>query len=377
MPNNLLHSPQPDAYALQHSAKLTHFIQHQIHLAGGAIPFSSYMQYALYAPGLGYYMAGKPKLGAAGDFTTAPQLSPLFGYCLAKHCQTILNETKGGNIIEFGAGTGKLAASLLQGGCQPDTYYIIEISPDLRQQQQMLLKASCPDYFTRIKWLDHLPVTPLKGVIIANEVLDALPASRFLLHNNQVLEYYVGWEDECFKWKLDIPSQIELTESVRKLALTQSPYTSEIHLLLKPWIHSVSNILEQGEILLIDYGFPRRELYHPDRHQGSMMCHYHHHAHTDPFFLPGLQDITAHVDFTAIAEAAIENNLMVAGYTSQAAFLLDCGLLELSKGFEHTQHIKYLTLPSEMGEIFKVIALTREIETPKYGFRLQDRRYQL
>lgn len=356
--------PNPSADALAHSQKVSQFIRQTINQAGGKIPFSEFMHLALYAPQLGYYEAGAQKFGQAGDFVTSPEISPLFGRCIS----TLLS----GDVLELGAGSGKLAASILQSEHKPKRYYILEVSAELKKRQQEFLHATCPDDYHRLIWLDKLPpANSFSGMILANEVMDALPATRFCWQDKKVYEYYVHCKEEKFSWMLDKPSNTEITTFVEDLNLTTTPYSSEFHLLLKPWIKSLSQCLKQGLILLIDYGFSRREFYHPDRSMGTLMCHYRHHAHADPFFLPGLQDITAHVDFTAVAEAASDNDLDVAGFATQAAFLLDCGLLAMASEKE-VLAIKYLTLPSEMGELFKVIALTREMELPLRGFRLQN-----
>ncbi len=357
-----LPSPSPDALA--HSQKVSQFIRQTIERAGGKIPFSEFMNLALYAPQLGYYEAGAQKFGSAGDFITSPEISPLFGRCIA----TLLS----GDVLELGAGSGKLAASILHSEHKPERYYILEVSADLKKRQQEFLRATCPDDYHRLIWLDRLPpANSFSGMILANEVMDAFPATRFCWQDKKVNEYYVGYKQDQFAWQLGKPSNSQITSIVESLDLVTEPYHSELHLLLKPWIKSLSACLKQGLILLIDYGFSRREFYHPDRSMGTLMCHYRHHAHGDPFFMPGLQDITAHVDFTAVAEAASDNDLEVAGFATQAAFLLDCGLLTMATEKE-AQAIKYLTLPSEMGELFKVIALTRDIELPLRGFQLQN-----
>lgn len=378
--------PTPDANALIHSQELVHFIQQKMAMTEGMISFAEFMQYALYAPNLGYYTAGLRKFGQGGDFVTAPEISPLFAQCLAKQCQQVLTQLESGVIVEFGAGSGKLAATLLpslaQLNCLPTQYIIIEISVELQQRQQATLQSQLsPDLYNIIQWINSLPNTPLNAVIIANEVLDAMPVHRFQVTNTGILEECVRYEAEQFVWQTR-HAESDLQNAVNQLDLPID-YQSEINLFLPAWIRSVADCLNQGVILLIDYGFPQHEYYHPQRNEGTLMCHYQHYTHSNPLILIGLQDITAHVNFTAVAEAAVAANLQVAGFTQQANFLLGCGLMELLSHYdvnnvaEHariTQQIKTLTLPSEMGELFKVMALTRQFDMPLIGFIQDDRR---
>jgi SAM-dependent MidA family methyltransferase len=360
--------PQPDPIAREHSLRLTRYISEKIHESNGQIPFSAYMHHALYAPGLGYYAAGKTKFGRDGDFVTSPEISPLFGQCIAKCINYPM-------VLELGAGTGKLAATLLQCCSALTHYYILEVSADCRTQQQATIQSLCPAFLPKVTWLDRLPSEKITGVVLANEVMDAFPATRFCWQDGKAYEYYVRYADQ-FYWQLDKPHDARISKFVSTVGLADN-YASEMHLWLKPWIQSLSDILKEGLILLFDYGFPRNEFYHPDRHRGTLMCHYHHHAHENPFFYPGLQDITTHIDFTSVAEAAHESGLTIAGYTSQAAFLLDCGILSLAHDDNRKNQTKILTLPSEMGELFKAIALTRNHANPLPGFQLQDRRNRL
>lgn len=378
--------PPPHSDAAIHSQQLTYLIRQSIDEAGGAIPFADFMQHALYAPGLGYYSAGTRKFGVGGDFVTAPEISPLFSQCLARQCQQILTSVPHGVILEFGAGSGVMAADLLKElatlDCLPSRYLILEISAELQQRQQATLQTQIPQFYHLIDWLHSLPPQPLNGVIIANEVLDALPVQRFCLEAQDILEFYVGQDGTQFVWKLLPTRNEQLRTEVEKLRTDLPvPYLSEIHLALPSWVQSVAEILETGLLLLIDYGFPRREYYHPQRNQGTLMCHYQHYAHTDPLILVGLQDITAHIDFTTLAEAAQTAGLHVAGYTNQANFLLACGLPTLLSAYDYNdshylrlaQQAKMLILPSEMGELFKVMALTRHFDMPLIGFGRGDR----
>lgn len=337
-------------------------IHQKIVESGGKIPFSTYMQLALYTPGLGYYTGGAQKFGCEGDFVTAPELSPIFGKCLAKALRPF------NTLLEFGAGSGILAKTLLDTNQNIEKYWILEISSELQHRQQETLK----NHLDKVTWLTELPLS-FSGAIIANEVIDAFPATKFLYKDNHVYEYYVN---EKLEWVLEKPHDPRITEFVKSLDLP-SPYTSEMHLWLKPWIKSLSDTLNSGLMLIFDYGFPRHEFYHPDRREGTLMCHYRHQAHTNPFAHPGIEDITAHVDFTAIAEAAVESNLEVAGYTSQAAFLLDCGLTDFIENDNDTLATKILTHPSEMGELFKVIGLTKDWNEPLSCFKMLDRRARL
>jgi SAM-dependent MidA family methyltransferase len=388
MPN--LKLPLPDAAALALSQHLIERIHAAMQQAGGSISCAEFMQLALYAPGMGYYSNPLRKFGAGGDFVTAPEISPLFGVCVARQCAQVLQTLDGGDIVEFGAGSGALAADLLAElkklDCLPQAYYIIELSADLAQRQRETLQARVPHLAGRVRWLEELPAAPLRGVFLGNEVLDAMPAWRFQIGDG-VLEWRVGIaQDGSFAWLLK-PAGDELSHAVAALELPPG-YSSEINLALPAWMQSVAGKLSAGLILLLDYGFPRREYYHPQRHGGTLMCHYRHYAHPDVFWQPGLQDITAHVDFTALALAAHEAGLRVAGYASQADFLLSCGILELLQAdaaragavdaayLSRASQAQRLLMPQEMGELFKAIAFTRQLEAPLLGFA-RDRRERL
>jgi SAM-dependent MidA family methyltransferase len=379
--------PKPGAIAAAHSQRMQQRLQAEI-ANHGAISFARFMELALYAPGLGYYSAGAHKFGAEGDFITAPELSSLFAQCLARQCTQVLKFLKGGDILEFGAGSGKLAAdvllSLAEQEALPEHYYILEISADLRQRQQQYLAQHIPQWSNRVIWLETLPTT-FRGVILANEVLDAMPVHRFKIQA-EIQEYFVDFEQDAFVWRLLKATNPRLLQRLEKLdiALTAG-YESELSVAIAPWLKSISAFLQQGLILLIDYGFPRHEYYHLQRDSGTLMCHYQHRAHDNPLILPGLQDITAHVDFTHIAETADELNFEVAGFTNQAHFLLSCGLMELpalttddpNQQWKVSQQIKILTLPSEMGELFKTMALSRDLPITLLGFTLSDLRNRL
>ncbi|MDH5632540.1 MAG: SAM-dependent methyltransferase [Gammaproteobacteria bacterium] len=379
--------PTADATEQQFGDQVKDHIINRINRNGGSISFAEFMHLALYAPGLGYYTAGKNKFGEAGDFITAPEISSLFGYCLAQQCADIIGDVDNADILEIGAGSGKLACDMLarleQLGQLPAHYYILEVSADLRQRQQQLLGSTLPQLADRVLWLDTLP-TRFRGIIIANELLDAMPVERFLLSGNGIEQLGVATENGELCWQRQ-PANDVLTGRVNRLGLS-APYISEINFNAEAWIASLADIIDQGLVLLIDYGFPEHEYYHADRREGTLMCHYKHHSHDNPLVLTGLQDITAHVDFTAVAQAAVDNGLDVAGYTSQAAFLIGCGLEQLAADLDLADdrtrlsmaaQISKLTQPSEMGELFKVIGLGKHINTLLRGFMVQDRRDRL
>lgn len=367
--------PPPSPAAAAHSAQLCAHIQHAIAEAGGWLSFAQFMELALYAPGLGYYTAGAHKLGAAGDFTTAPELSQLFGRTLARQVQQIMAQSAP-FILELGAGSGKLAADILdeldQLGSLPTQYFILEVSADLRQRQQARLS---PRWQGRVVWLDALP-EQFSGVILGNELLDALPVHLVEWRDEGILERGVAMGENGFVWQTRDITDAELLTAAQAIA-APAPYLSEICLAARGLIHSLANRLQQGAMLWIDYGFGAREYYHPQRHSGTLMCHYRHHAHDDPFFLPGLQDLTAHVNFTDIAECAIDAGLELLGYTNQAFFLINNGITELLKDSDPDQirqhaalsaQLQKLTSPAEMGELFKVIALGKNLSEPLLGF---------
>jgi len=369
------------------SAELTQLIQQEIQSSGGFISFARFMELTLYAPDLGYYTGNTTKFGRQGDFVTAPEISPLFAKCLARQCSEIFSTLNPFSMMELGAGTGIFAKDLLQEleklNALPDRYFIVEPSSDLRERQKKLLQATCPFYFSRIEWRETLPKEKISGIIFANEVLDALPVHCFRMGEKNIEERSVELENNKFNWRLTKPTA-DLEKSVTTLQQEiefPEGYESEINLALDPWIKNLSNCLQSGVILLFDYGYGRREFYHPDRTQGTLMCYYQHQRHTNPFLHVGLQDITAHVDFTAVIESAVSANLTLGGYTTQAAFLFAAGLLELAQSetlsdveqFKQNQAIKTLTLPSQMGEAIKVIALTKNYDNPLKGFSLQTR----
>src|SRR5215207_6902299 len=305
----------------QHSRAATRMIRGRIEEAGGWIPFDAFMELALYAPGLGYYSAGAVKLGASGDFVSAPELSGLFSACVARQCAEVLART-GGSILELGAGTGRMAASILETlaslDALPQHYFILEISADLRARQETKLEQLSGQLRKKIIWLESLPNMPMPGVILANEVLDALPCERFVIHGSQAHALGVSLAaDGSFVWR-----EADEGQELEFRAALPDNYTSEICTRVAPWIAGLGACLERGVILLFDYGLPRAHYYHPQRSAGTLRCHFKHRAHDDPFINLGVQDITAWVDFTRVAEAADAAGLHVCGFATQAAFLL-------------------------------------------------------
>ncbi|HET7834042.1 MAG TPA: class I SAM-dependent methyltransferase [Gallionella sp.] len=374
--------PAPSPEAAKHSARLTEFIQHEIAAHDGWISFARYMELALYAPGLGYYTAGAHKFGEAGDFITAPELSPLFGRTLARQVAEIMAHSAP-HLLELGAGSGKLAVDLLgeleRLGSLPERYAILEVSADLRARQQELLRERLPHLFERVQWLDALPES-FSGAIVANEVLDALPVHLLHWHDGAVVERGVANGTHGFVWQERAISEPALLEAAQKIEVPDD-YVSEICLAARGLVNSLAQRLEKGALLFIDYGFGAREFYHPQRNRGTLMCHYRHHAHDDPFFLPGLQDITAHANFTDVAECAIDAGLELLGYSSQAFFLMNCGITDLLRETSPEDvrayqpvaaQLQKLTSHAEMGELFKVIALGRDLPAPLCGFKLGD-----
>ncbi len=380
MPANL---PAPSSEALAHSSRLCELIRGDIAAQGGWIPFSRFMELALYAPGLGYYTAGARKFGAAGDFITAPELSSLFGRTVARQLIEVMQGSTP-HILELGAGSGKLALDILgeleRLGALPEIYSILEVSADLRERQQTLLRERLPHLAERVRWLDTLPES-LSGAVIGNEVLDALPVHLLRWVGGSTLERGVACRNDAFVWQDRLPENPALLDIARNLKVPDD-YLSEVSLAARGLIASLCERLTKGVLLFIDYGFGLREYYHPQRSHGTLMCHYRHHSHDDPFYLPGLQDITAHVDFTAIAESAIDHGAVLLGYTTQAHFLINNGLTDLLREVSPDDLRAYmplsaqaqkLTSPAEMGELFKAIALGTGVEAPLQSFMSGDR----
>jgi SAM-dependent MidA family methyltransferase len=378
--------PTPPAEALAHSEKLTALIRDEIAANAGWIPFAHYMELALYAPGLGYYTAGARKLGREGDFTTAPEMTPLYGQTLARQAAEVL-ESGLDQILEIGAGSGALAAALLTELERlerlPRIYYILELSPDLRERERDLLALKVPHLLERVIWLNRLP-TLYQGLIIANEVLDAMPVHLVRTGAAGMEEAGVTLNGAAFAWAWR-PAEAELRSAAETLRLPLG-YQTEIQLVACGFVRTLAQSMARGVILLIDYGFPAHEYYHAERSAGTLMCHYRHRAHADPFFLPGLQDITSHIDFSAVAQAGGEAGLELLGYTGQAQFLINCGITDIMLRTPPENAAAYLPQaaaaqqllsPSEMGELFKVIALGKDYAAALIGFAAGDRRTSL
>jgi len=406
--------PEASGEALAASEALTQIVAAEIAASGGWMSFARYMELALYAPGLGYYSGGSHKFGGhrvGGDFLTAPELTPLFGRALARQVAQILAASSP-EIIEAGAGSGRLAVDLLLAldalGCAPQRYRILELSGELRARQQATLAEHAPQLADRVDWLDQLPER-FSGCLLANEVLDAMPTH--VLHWSDeapapgILEGGVALADGRLAMA-ERPASTALAVAAMAVATelpVAPPYRGEINLAARAWVGELARRLETGALLLIDYGLPRHELYHSQRDGGTLRCHYRHRLHDDPLWLPGLSDITSHVDFTAVAEAGFDAGLDVLGYISQASFLMNCGIGELldvatvgaggtaserdtvpgaagditAAELRQRGAVNVLISPDEMGELFKVIALGRGVPEPLVGFARNDRVHAL
>ncbi len=391
MPSILQSLSKPDGQALADSKKLTQYIRKQIQIVGGKWSFEEFMRAALYNPELGYYMNTTAKFAAPGDFVTAPELSPLFSRCLAAQCAQIFTHLPLANIVEFGAGSGIMAADILlhleKLNLLPQQYYIVDISPTLKKRQQATWQRHCPHLLNKVSWVDVMP-NDIDAIVLLNEILDAMPVEQFVKTVSGFQQRFIAAADaELVFYDADIENK-ELSTALRHLENEgisfTADYVSEINLQLKPWLQHIAQHLRQGVILCCDYGYARREYYHPQRSRGTLQCHYQHRVHDRPLWFPGLQDITSHVDFTAVAEAAIEGGLEVLGFTLQSLFLLNNGLLDLVstasnvvERVRYNQQVKQLTLPDEMGERFKVIALGKRTDLSLQGFATQDRSYEL
>jgi SAM-dependent MidA family methyltransferase len=374
-----LPAPTPDAAA--HSHRLAEHIAATIAAEGDWIPFSRFMELTLYAPGLGYYTAGSRKFGGDGDFVTAPEISDMYAKCVSRQALQVLEAT-GGDVIELGPGSGILAADLFgelkSVGRMPRSYQLLEVSPDLRERQRARIAERFPQDLGRFTWIDRLPER-IRGLVIANEVLDVVPFALVHRQDGEIFERGVIMSDAGFAWDDEKLGDGDL----RRRALAVLPpgdyeYLTEIGLAAEGLVRTIAASLEAGVALFIDYGFSEREFYHPQRSMGTLRCHYRHRYHGDPFFMPGLQDITAHVDFTAMARAAEQGGAEVEGFTTQAYFLISCGLAVLvSAGdptatlsrLKATSAVHRLISPSEMGELFKVMGIVKGMEGPLLGFQ--------
>jgi SAM-dependent MidA family methyltransferase len=374
--------PMPDADAQAHSQRVAQAIGAEIAAAGGAIPFARYMELALYAPGLGYYSAGATKIGAAGDFVTAPELGPVFAACVADAVAPVLQQLgPGALVLELGGGTGAFAQvalmRLMELDALPARYLILEPSAELRQRQRArLFERLHPMLFELVEWVDGPVPHDWNGVLFANEVIDALPTTRFSIRGREVLEQYVAVDEGRFvaQWR---PADSMLVQAVRFIERRMERelpdgYVSEVLPQLPYWIQAVAGGMQRGAMLFVDYGYPRGEFYAEDRRDGTLRAFYRHRMHDDAFAWPGLQDITASVDFTALGEAGLSAGFDLAGYCSQSSFLLGNGLAGVLSRIEQiddeaerlarAQEVKRLTLPSEMGERFQAMGFSKDVE---------------
>ncbi|VAW50443.1 SAM-dependent methyltransferase, MidA [hydrothermal vent metagenome] len=394
---------EPDDKAKKRSQLLVQSIKEKCDLTGGNIRFSEYMNAALYQPGLGYYSGGLQKFGSKGDFITAPEVSPFFGQCLATQIAEIFQNFKNHAdknladenlyVLEFGAGSGILAVDILlqleKLAMLPEKYLILELSAELQNRQQETIQQKAPHLFERVSWLNQLPDDVKNAVVVANEVLDAMPVECFKVNGNEVETLMVASESEKLTaYYIADNTANEKIKSIQERSEIKlaDAYCSEFNPAIQGWLSALEDKIQRMVILLIDYGYNEKEYYHPDRTAGTLMCYYRHKAHSDFFWWPGLQDITAFVNFTDVAYSATDSKLEVAGYTTQAAFLLGNGLSDLhaaqvtddvQQQVKLSQQIKTLTLPSEMGDRFKVMALTKNYEEALKGFSMLDLRNRL
>ncbi|HET9749440.1 MAG TPA: SAM-dependent methyltransferase [Casimicrobiaceae bacterium] len=363
--------PVPDDEARAHSARVAAHVRDEIGRAGGFITFARYMDLVLYAPGLGYYVAGARKFGDAGDFVTAPELTPLFGAALARQIEVVLATTSAREIVELGAGSGALAASMLNALAEakalPSRYAILEPSPELRARQQATLEALSARSGARIEWIERLPDT-IGGIVVMNEVLDAIAPNIVARRDGQWYERGVALADATFAWAERPLDDAKLLALARARFPDDGDYLSEVNPAAEALVATIAKRVGEGGILIVDYGFPAREYYHAQRASGTLVGHYRHRVHDDPFLWPGLSDLTSHVDFTAIARAGQRAGLRVAGFATQASFLLGCGLLERLRAAGTPGSVDYvrasaavqkLLSPAEMGELFKMLLLAR------------------
>lgn len=385
--------PQPNADAIAHSLALSEKIHQAIQLNDGWINFADFMHLALYEPGLGYYSGGAKKFGFAGDFVTAPEISPLFAKTIANQVTQVIQalniQNIQSNVLELGAGTGRLAKDLLlalhDSKSSIQHYFILEVSAYLREVQQEKLKAELPaELFEKVVWLDKLP-KEFSGFVLANEVLDALPIHIVKRREQGFFEMGVVSDTSQFLWQEKPLKDVQLTQFVEALNLSEN-YAIEVCPAASGLIASLAGMLQTGALMMVDYGFSRAEYYHPQRHQGTLMCHYRHHAHDNPLLYLGLQDITAHVDFTRIAEAGVGAKLELVGFTTQAQFLINAGImkfLEESAGDKQENYLpvvaaaQKLLSPAEMGDLFKVIAFTKNLGIDLIGFSAGDKTHTL
>ncbi len=392
-PDVLSGLPVPDPAGVAHSNAVATYIRARIAESGGSIGFAEFMQHALYAPGLGYYNAGSTKFGPGGDFVTAPELSPLFGRVLAVQCAELLPRLSASQLLEVGAGSGALAIQILGKlaalNALPEKYFILEPSAELQARQKHRIVGELPAVLRRVEWIPGWPRT-FAGVVIANEVADALPVSRFVVRDGKVLELRVSAGASGFEW-LEQDATASLLAAVRRIESELSTtlpdgYVSEICLAMPAWIGDLAACISEGFVFLFDYGMSRREYYSAEQHGGWLRCHFRHRVHHEPLILPGIQDLTASVDFSLVADAAVNSGMEVAGFVTQAHFLLDGGLqreleqlstLPVREQFELSRQVKLLTLPGEMGEHFKCLGLSKGSNEVPSALRQSDRAHTI
>ena len=363
--------PAPDAGARAQSARVIARVRDAIECAGGFIAFSRYMELVLYAPGLGYYVAGPKKFGAGGDFVTGPELTPLYGAAIANQLARILGDTAGREIVELGAGSGALAASMLPAlaaaQSAPSRYRILEVSPQLRAMQRSTIAVRAPSTLDCVEWIERLP-DAVDGVVVMNEVLDAVAPRLVARRSGAWFERGVTLSNGDLAWDERPLDDARVAAAARARFPGEGDYLSEVNLAAEALVTTLGRRIASGALLIVDYGFPRHEYYHPQRSAGTLVGHYRHRVHDDPFLWPGLSDLTAHVDFTAIAEAGERAGLQVAAFATQASFLLGCGILELLRNVGAPESVEYLRAASavqkllsaaEMGELFKVLLFAR------------------
>ena len=386
--------PEPDAESRLRSARLAERVRAEIEFRGGRLSFARYMELVLNAPGLGYYRAPGLRFGSGGDFITAPEISPLFAACIARQLDQILNRLDGGEVFEAGAGSGTLCAGVLNALNElqslPARYLILEPSAALRELQRKTIERDAPEHLSRVSWLDDLPAAGFSGVMLGNELLDAIPAPRFRKSAGGVEEAFVCERDGSFIWSYAAPEDDAMIESVAAIETRlggpfADGYISELGFAREAWIRSAAERLRRGLLLLLDYGYTLSEYFHPQRRDGTLACYYRHRVHSDPFLWPGLQDLSVHVEFTGVCQAAESAGLKVDGFTTQAEFLIATGLVEAlgeqdpgsPDYLRIAAGIKRLTLPGQMGQLVKVLALTRGIDFPLIGFSGRDLRDRL
>ena len=363
--------PPPGKDAQAHSALVLAHVRDEIARCGGFIPFSRYLELVLYAPGLGYYVAGTRKFGADGDFVTGPELTPLYGAALARQVEAIFAVARGRTIVELGAGSGALAGSLLDAlaarDAAPERYCILEVSPELRARQQAAIAARAPLQATRVEWLDRLPEA-IDGAVVMNEVLDAIPPRLVARQEGRWLERGVTWRGGALRYAARPLDDARLAMLSAARFPAAGDYASEVNPAAEALVTTIARRVASGALVVVDYGFPRHEYYHPQRSEGTLVGHYRHRVHADPFLWPGLSDLTAHVDFTAIAEAGERGGAEVTGFATQASLLVGCGLLDLLAAVGAPDSARYLRAaaavqklvsPAEMGDLFKVMLLSR------------------